>query len=480
MRAIRGAVGFVPLVVLVVVAACGDHVRSGYGSDFADGGGADVGVAPGEAGNLVGNGDASGHPCVRLECQQVACDQPNQAPTTVSGVVFDPAGKNPLYDVIVYIPNDTVQPLTHGVVCDQCGVLASGSPLVTALTGYDGRFVLKNVPVGQNIPLVIQLGKWRKQLVIPQVNACTDNPMSNPSIMRMPAKQSEGDMPQMAVTTGGCDPFECVLHKIGIDPSEFTNETGGGKVHVYQGAGGSALPTATSTAATLWASPTLSTYDVIINSCECSEVPAEKPQSAIDNLVAYANGGGRLFNTHYQYYWIDPTKIVSSPVVSNNPDWQSTATFIPEVDGTTSITGYIDTTFPKGEAFAEWLFAVGGSTAEGQFPIDQARYNVTTANPPSTQWVDNPNTGATSISGQALLHYTFDTPVGLPDAKQCGKVLFSDFHVVASTSPGAPFPEECTTDPLTPQELALEFMLFDLSACIQQDTEPPEPPQPTQ
>jgi hypothetical protein len=479
MRAIRGAVGFLPVAGLAVIAACSD-ARRGYPSAVFDGGAGDASTLAPDAGNLVGSGDASGHPCVRLECQQVDCSQPNQAPTTVSGIVFDPAGQDPLYDVIVYIPNDTVDPLKPGVVCDQCGVLASGAPLVTALTGSDGRFVLKNVPVGQNIPLVIQLGKWRKQLTIPQVNACTDNPMSSPNVMRLPARQSEGDMPQIAVTTGGCDPFECVLRKIGIDPGEFTSETGGGKVHLYQGAGGSALPTTTSTAATLWASPSLSTYDMIINSCECSEVPAEKPQSSIDNLVAYANAGGRLFNTHYQYYWIDPTKIVSSPVVSSNPGWQSTASFIPEVDGTTSITGYVDTTFPKGEAFAEWLFAVGGSTSQAQFPIDQARYNVTAANPPSTQWVDNPNTGDTSIGGRALLHYTFDTPVGLPEANQCGKVLFSDFHVVQSTSPAAPFPQECSPGPLTPQELALEFMLFDLSACIQQDTQTPEPPQPTQ
>jgi hypothetical protein len=479
MGATRGAVGFVPLATLAMFAACSTGPRASYESAFTDAALPDVGVDAGDAGNLVGNGDASGHPCVRLECQQVDCG-PNQSATTVSGVVYDPAGKNPLYDVIVYVPNDTVKPFQPGVVCDQCGVLATGSPLVAAITGAKGRFVLSNVPVGENIPLVLQVGKWRKQLVIPKVTACTDNPMADPSVMRLPATQSEGDMPQMAVTTGGCDPFECVLQKIGIDPSEFTNDTGTGKVHVYQGSGGSALSSTTSTAAALWASPNLSNYDVIINSCECSEVPAEKPQSSIDNLVAYANAGGRLFNTHYQYYWIDPTKIVDAPVVSQNSMWASTATFIPEVDGTTSIDGYIDTTFPKGEAFAEWLYAVGGSTSQGQFPIDQARYNVTAANPPSTQWVDNPNTGETTIPGAALLHYTFDTPVGVPETKQCGKVLFSDFHVVQSTSPGATFPAECTTAPLTPQELALEFMLFDLSACIQEDTQPPAPPPPTQ
>jgi hypothetical protein len=465
-----------PLAGPVLVAACQDAGDDRF-PPVPDAGMAEAGLQGGEAGNLLGYGDSGGHPCVRLECQQVDCGAPGQSPTTVSGIVFDPAGQNPLYNVIVYVPNDTVQPLKAGVVCDSCSVIASGSPLVTALTGSNGRFVLQNVPVGRNIPLVLQLGKWRKQLVIPQVTACTDNPMADPSKMRLPARQSEGDMPQIAVATGGCDPFECLLQKIGIASGEFTSATGGGKVHLYPGAGGATLTAATPSAAALWASPTLASYDLIINTCECREVPAEKPQTSIDNLVAYADMGGRLFNTHYQYYWIDPTRITDAPVVASNPAWQTTATFIPEVDGTTSIVGYIDTTFPKGAAFAEWLLLVGGSTAEGQFPIDQARYNVTSANPPSTQWVRNPNTGQTATGGPALLHYTFDTPVGLREADQCGKVLFSDFHVASSTTSGATFPLECDSAPLTPQELALEFMLFDLSACIQSDTDPPVPPQ---
>jgi hypothetical protein len=468
-------VGLAPLAGAVVLAACGDASLHAFAT-VPDGAVADAGVDGGEAGNLVGNGDTNGHPCVGLECRQVDCAALGKPATTVSGMVFDPAGQNPLYDVIVYVPNGPVQPFTPGVVCDQCGVLASGSPVVTALTQSNGRFVLENVPAGENIPLVLQLGKWRKQLVIPQVTACADTAMTAPNVMRLPARQSEGDMPQMAIATGGCDPFECLLRKIGIAPGEFTSETGGGRVHLYQGAGGSPLATATTGASDLWASPSLATYDMIINACECGEFPEEKPQTSIDNLVAYANGGGRLFNTHYQYYWIDPTQIVSAAVVSSNPSWQSTATFIPEVDGTTSIVGYIEAIFPKGEAFAEWMLAVGASTEEGTFPIDQARYNVTSVHAPSTPWVFNPDTGQTATGGPALLHYTFNTPVGVADAQQCGKVLFSDFHVTSITTTAEAFPKECDDAPLTPQELALEFMLFDLSACIQVDTQPPVPP----
>jgi hypothetical protein len=88
---------------------------------------ADAGAEGGETGNLVGNGDASGHPCVRLECQQVECADRGLPPTTVSGVVLDPAGQNPLYDVIVYVPNAPVQPFVSRA---WCATSAASSPAV--------------------------------------------------------------------------------------------------------------------------------------------------------------------------------------------------------------------------------------------------------------------------------------------------------------------------------------------------------------
>ena len=136
----------------------------------------------GDGGPMFGDNGVDGAPggCVGLQCQQHAC--PGGGATTVSGVVYDPAGKNPLYDVVVYVPNGPVQPLPSGASCDACNALYTGNPIATALTDAAGKFTLTNVPVGANIPLVIQVGKWRKQITIPTVAACTDNAQSDKSL----------------------------------------------------------------------------------------------------------------------------------------------------------------------------------------------------------------------------------------------------------------------------------------------------------
>src|SRR6185369_10514001 len=106
--------------------------------------------------------------------------------TTVSGTVYAPNGTLPLYNVIVYVPNSTPEPFKKGVTCDKCGALASGSPIVTALTDYKGNFKLDKVPVGTDIPLVIQLGKWRRQITIPSVKACETTPLTDKTKTRLP------------------------------------------------------------------------------------------------------------------------------------------------------------------------------------------------------------------------------------------------------------------------------------------------------
>jgi hypothetical protein len=468
----RGFGAWTSVAALAAMTSCG---ASSDGSGFGDAGvdaGIDAATEAPDANlpNLGGDG-SGGAPCVNLECQQVACS--GGGDTTLSGRVTDPSGQRPVYNVIVYIPNSPPLPFTRGPTCDQCGVLATGDPVTSTLTASDGTFTLKHVPAGTNIPIVVQIGKWRHQDVVSTVDACTSNVVPA-SRTKLPSKHGPvDDIPWMAIATGGCDPFECLLLDIGVDPSEMTDATGAGHIQLFQGAGGSSISAATPSAQALWADAgRLSSYDMVVNACECAEHPEEKPQTSLDAMYTYANGGGRLFTTHYQYYWMDPTLVTPT---ATSP-WRNTNTFIADTDMPTPVLGVVNQAFPKGAAFAAWLYGVGASSTLGVLEINDARNNAIGAPPPSTAWISTTNE---STSGPALVHSTFNTPVGVPDDMQCGKVLYSDFHVVDSAeslNPGATWPAECQSVSITPQQEALEFMLFDLSSCIQNDTSPPVNP----
>ena len=512
-------------------------------------------------------------------CSQVPdCSAQTVKTTSLTGKVYDPAGNNPLYHVFVYIANKPDDPdlkaFPKGITCDVCGSTAAGSPALSAdgtagtYTDATGAFTLTNVPVGKAITVVIQLGRWRRVFAIDINNACAANAVADKTLT-MPKTQMEGNIPLMAMVTGNADSLECVLRKMGIADTEFTDPAGGGRVQFYLGSDqtgtggnyGQKIDTTTPSQSVLFANdttgtPTINGYDMTILACQGGAYAESAADQA--TLRNYAAAGGRVFTTHYSYTWLNNKDAnTNQSCISDN--WSETAKWhVDENDRAATSVGIIDlTSNPKGNAFQSWLSAVGASPGTAGTPgttdvvvirhdtdsisavpgqTQQWLYRngsnakkcsrtgqTCTSNTSCTAKVCNVNTAlscnanadcnpggakvcqnkagfpactqnsdcggqnncvsqtcvantctGTDYTGQQLpLHFTFNTPVNLVEdltaptpVVQCGRVLFSDFHVSDANEHDKIFPAQCDTNPMNAQEKLLEFMIFDLGSCV--------------
>jgi hypothetical protein len=430
------------------------------------------------------------------------------ATTSISGKVYDPAMKNPLYDVAVYVPATPLKALPKGVPTGadscSCAALFKSGAIVSTTTGADGSFTLGNAPTGSAVPLVLQVGKWRRVVNV-NVTACKDNPQADHSLA-LPGTVAAGDtdnnMPDIAVSTGEADSLECLMLRMGVPATEYVAGTSSaGHVHVYSGGKpmtmypGNApigypeanpMPGAPESDTDLWDSQAhLMPYDITLLSCE----GAETYNANASVLEQYLNAGGRVFASHFHYSWFAGILFKPADPQTYTPptDWGNLATWHQDLmDSTNPIGGSINQTlngssapFPKGRALYQWLGVVNALGQNGvaaqEVPIYQPRYNavVGSSNTPSQPWI----TSATGVANQTM-YFSFDTPVNTPAPADggvpnyCGRTVFSDLHVAGnpSTMDKSPPPAGCQSVDLSPQEKVLEFMLFDLSSCVIPDT----------
>ncbi len=484
------------MFVAIAATGCGNSSNSSTFSDAGASGASAGDGSGGSSGGLVlgGNGDGG------VEC--AACMTPQTCveggtPTTISGTVYDPAAEDPLYNVTVFVPNSALPKFKHGASCDSCDTLYPTDIFASAVTDATGHFVLQNAPAGSNVPVVVQVGKWRRLVTIPTVSPCVDNPQPDKTL-RLPRKSSEGDLPDIAISTGGADSLECLPLRLGVDASEYTpGAATPGHIHIFTGyLGASTSPASPASSASLWDSTAdLMNNDVLLLSCESRPTASMSAQNQ-EYMVEYTSGGGRVFASHYQYAWFN-----TGPFGNDNLATWTTGSG--QLNDTLSFPANIVTTlsngnaFPEGTALQTWLGNVSALDATGQLDVWYARHNadVAVTNVYSQPWLSlDPSTPAPN----ATEYFTFDTPVGAggdSGAPTCGRVAYSDLHVSGGpganeppgTAPDYPakadggvptVPADCAVRPLTAQEKALEFMLFDLSSCLITIGNTPIPPPP--
>jgi hypothetical protein len=365
----------------------------------------------------------------------------------------------------VFVPNGDLSSLTDGAHCDRCSPLSLDQAIVNTLTAPDGSFKLSNVPAGDAIPIVVQLGNWRRRITL-KIAPCVDNQVVD-GTLRLSRSHSEGDIPLTAIATGYFDAPECVLLKMGLMDSEFSNPSGTGRIQLFTRTG-SVIDSSTPLADSLYSSSSsMLKYNQVLFPCADDLPPGA---SALSNFLSYVNAGGRAFATDLSYAWLYNNGPLGSSV-----DWIAD----PSLDTLGPRSGVINTTFAKGADFAAWLSAVNALqiTSPPTINIQESYTRAIDVVPDggAQDWID-------STTPKSVQHFTIETPVNSSSDKRCGRVIYSSFYIVHGTSnPSLSFPASCGSDrTLSPQEKVLEFMILDLASCIRTDTElpPPAPPPP--
>jgi hypothetical protein len=272
----------------------------------------------------------------------------------------------------------------------------------------------------------------------------------------------------------------------------FTGNPGGPGVHVFQGAGGNAASGSPSSPTSLWDSQAdLMKYDIVMLSCEGS------PTTGVDATTAtymgpYISAGGRVFAEHYHYaFFTDYSTNPGTPYpqFANVANWDNVGFGANDAPYNNDIGGVIQTTLPNGMAFPEgaalktWLGNVGALTGgELYVPVANARDNaIVGASNVATPWVQTDPT----VSPPSTQYFSWDMPfmppvsdAGVPE--YCGRAVYSDMHVSGSAMDyytSQTVPTGCdSTSTLSPDEDAIEFILFDLSSCITPVGFTPQPP----
>ncbi len=502
----------VPLTVtaFAILAACsGVNVKLGatHQSEGAMGG-AGANAAGGSATATAGAGSFT---LIDASADPVPC--PADSPTTISGKVWDPAGNVPLYNAVVFIPDPAVglTPFPTKVACETCD--SPVPALDIALSDSSGAFMLKDaVPNTPTVDVVVQLGKWRMQNTV-AINPCHSNPIPDKTL-HLPRNHVEGDLPKIALSTGHSDALECLLLKIGVDLSEFTTDQGDGRVNMFVGCQGDQTDQHTgasqfidgtqfpSTNQLFDTAGELDNYDVVIFSCEghkCTDtqpngVAAIQSPAHVAQLVDFADRGGRVYLDHDHYNWLNHAGDVPNATPADKA-MESAAQFSSSPDDIPSpLTAQINVTdFPKGQDFAKWLVDpnVNASVTYGSLNIYSPKTSVESLSANRAQsWIYRDP----SQPYPDFFYFTIGTPVAIQDTDPpptaCGRIVFTDLHVSKSgggcdptattcgesddvSDQAKPFPLGCTTGSLLPQEKALEFMIFDLTSCVQKETSPP-------
>jgi hypothetical protein len=476
-----GGGGLRPLGLGANTPSCASDPCDPYCSSYND---TPTGVTPGP-GLAVTNGGLT------LSGSGASCN------TSVSGTVMDPGENVGLSGIYVYQPVGEVMPIEDNVggttlpICDSCATLTP-AVLTSTVTDVNGNFTLNGVPTG-SVTIVAQTGRWRRVATV-TTTACANTELTLDQI-RMPASEAEGDIPKMAMVIGDREALECWLLKIGIAATEiqpFVSPADTNRIQLFRTSGETTSAGLPPMGTSLWGSCTaaagctadnsgaLNEYSALLLPCDNQDVVPTGSQ--FTRMMNYANAGGRIFMDHLTgAEWIEPAG--AAPWNGNQVSTWGGNTTPPGVPAQ----GQVLNGTPAQMALYDWLgvwapLPYGVGWVESSEPRSDALVQGSDA----VEWIrgESNNNWTSDPDGNYALSFSFSTPIGA--GPYCGRAIYNGMHVSQTRASGAypfttasEFPSSCALGfPLTPEEIALEYQFFQLTACLGTSAVPPPAPPP--
>jgi hypothetical protein len=437
--------------------------------------------------------------------------------TIVNGTVYDPGVNVPLPNVNVYQASGALIALPDGVACDTCASVLSPFTFAT-VSSTTGAFSLPVTPTAGSANIVFQTGRWRREITVTGITSGTTNYIGTSAVAsttatagacpcvgncsaaqsaacqtRLPQTQDATDnIPLIALSTGNKEPFECDLAKFMGGTSEINIPSAGTRIQLFHDSGGES--TAPDSEANLWHTQAdLNKYTAIILPCSSTsgELATTLTAAEAGYFLTYAEAGGKLFVDHDSVLQMLQVNPPASAAFNGTSTWLGGGN-----SNTPNLTqGRVEGTTATHTAFVNWLTDVGAyaggylATPDPRERAVQANVAEPSGSAPGFEWLRGcEGCSSTTWTGTGDFSLTYSFTVGAAgivptgSASECGAVIYNGMHVDTARASGSwpgTFPGECSlTAPVSPNEMAFEYLIFALTGCAVGSTPPPPPPPP--
>jgi len=383
----------------------------------------------------------------------------DEAPGSIHGTVMAPSSTFPIPGALVYVTGqsveeiNTVDPIPNGVFCYACDDMTGKR---WTLSNPDGTFAIENVPAG-TWRLVSRKGFFRRIVEITVGNGeALQVPISQTTLPFENSADGADRIAAYAVALNSWDRSQDLLAKLGIADLNSSGNVvfGTENFDIYNSSmTQSGYPDVLQLYSTL---EYMSQYHMIFMPCTSGYQKSTILNNSAkrQQIRDYVEAGGKYYGSCYAYDWVEqpfpePIEFLGNDATMGSATVSSYNTYTTLTDQ--QMRDWISVVSPSSnpDSFyvtGAWVVARGVDNVNNGMGLEEDNYWVI---PRVWTWNNSPNSSWSCLGPNNRCPMTVTYNWG------CGKVFFSAYHVVESSS----------SVQIRPQEYVLLYLILEVGVC---------------